>query len=264
MTRKAILDDNVEMKVTTANYRVLIPRETMLQNSEVASFIDQASAQVWMGPGRVVVMYPIAHGNFYNMVLEHPGSPPVGKWNQPAEMDKVREMFKDFASPIPTLLSLVDSCYDWAVARIPKLPTWSSSSGKVLLIGDAAHATLPNLAQGAAMCTEDAAVLAECLSRVKGASEIPKATALFEEIRKPRTERIQDVSDANSKRWSIPDGPEQEARDAKWKAPETMSENKSAKEYTEAAFRRWLFEYDAALEVCLLVSMLRGVPLFSI
>ncbi|WPH01367.1 FAD-dependent monooxygenase OpS4 [Acrodontium crateriforme] len=247
-TRKTILNDKVELKVTTANYRVLIPREKMLQNAQAAPYLHNAAAQVWMGPGRTVVMYPIAQGKFYNMVLEHPGSPPVGKWNLAMDMNAVREQFQDFAAPIPTLLSLADSCYDWAVARVPILHSWSSTSGKILLVGDAAHATLPHLAQGAAMCTEDAAVLAECLARVTDRSQIPTLTTLFQEIRKPRTERIQAASDANSKRWTIPDGPEQEARDAKWKVPSKMADGQGANEFREAAFRRWLFEYDAVAE----------------
>ena len=56
-----------------------------------------------------------------------------------------------------------------------------------MLIGDAAHATSPNMAQGAAMALEDALVLADCLRDI---SAIPDALAAFEARRRPRTDWV--------------------------------------------------------------------------
>jgi FAD-dependent urate hydroxylase len=60
-------------------------------------------------------------------------------------------------------------------------------SGRVVLIGDAAHATSPNMAQGAALALEDALVLADCLH---GGQRIPDALSAFEARRRPRTEWV--------------------------------------------------------------------------
>jgi FAD-dependent urate hydroxylase len=57
----------------------------------------------------------------------------------------------------------------------------------VVLIGDAAHATSPNMAQGAAMALEDALVLTDCLSRIPA---IPDALAAFQARRRPRTDWV--------------------------------------------------------------------------
>ena len=59
--------------------------------------------------------------------------------------------------------------------------------GSVLLIGDAAHATSPNIAEGAAMALEDGLVLAECLA---AGNEVAHAVAKFQERRRPRTQWV--------------------------------------------------------------------------
>lgn len=72
-----------------------------------------------------------------------------------------------------------------AVRALRALDSWVL--GRVLLVGDAAHATSPNMAQGAALALEDALVLAECLERV---DSIPNALAAFEARRRPRTDWV--------------------------------------------------------------------------
>lgn len=68
---------------------------------------------------------------------------------------------------------------------------WSSKDGRVVLMGDAAHATAPNIAQGAGLCIEDAACLASKLDRV----DYLKGIAEYEKERKPRAETVQFFSD---------------------------------------------------------------------
>ncbi|KAJ4147127.1 hypothetical protein LMH87_001674 [Akanthomyces muscarius] len=68
----------------------------------------------------------------------------------------------------------------WNFLDIPELGTWTSKNGRVVLIGDAAHAMRPFAARGAGSSIEDSACLAKCISR---ASSIPEGTAVFEPIR---------------------------------------------------------------------------------
>lgn len=58
------------------------------------------------------------------------------------------------------------------------LKTWVD--GNVCLTGDAAHSTLPHLAQGAAQAAEDAAVLAVVLSRISKKEDVHKALKVYE------------------------------------------------------------------------------------
>jgi 2-polyprenyl-6-methoxyphenol hydroxylase-like FAD-dependent oxidoreductase len=95
-------------------------------------------------------------------------------------------LFSGFAEPVPQLLADADRLnVHFAPIREVALGSWSR--GRVLLVGDAAHATSPNMAEGAAMALEDALVLAECLEQH---TPIPTALAAFEARRRPRTDWV--------------------------------------------------------------------------
>lgn len=68
---------------------------------------------------------------------------------------------------------------------------WTSRDNRVVLVGDAAHATAPNIAQGAGLCIEDAACLASKLNRVDYLEGIFE----YEQERKPRAKTVQNVAD---------------------------------------------------------------------
>jgi salicylate hydroxylase len=88
-------------------------------------------------------------------------------------------------------------------------------AGKVVLIGDAAHGMLQFLAQGAAMATEDAGALAECIKDLRSGGDIPRAMYYYERSRKWRGERVQSQARRNGEFIHMPDGEEQEHRDRK-------------------------------------------------
>ena len=85
-----------------------------------------------------------------------------------------------------------DECYHWALNVHPALDNWSTE--RATLIGDAAHPTLPYLAQGAAMAVEDAAVLSRAFEK---SATVPAALGLYQHNRMGRTARIVRESRAN-------------------------------------------------------------------
>jgi FAD-dependent urate hydroxylase len=102
--------------------------------------------------------------------------------------DDPGRLFAGFADPVP---GLVDSVADRDVvyrSTIEEVALGSWVSGRVVLVGDAAHATSPNMAEGAAMALEDALVLGECL---RAHEAVPAALAAFEARRRPRTDWVQ-------------------------------------------------------------------------
>jgi FAD-dependent urate hydroxylase len=101
--------------------------------------------------------------------------------------EQLRELFSEFAEPAATLLAGLDAVADIHVSTIEEVALDRWARERVVLIGDAAHATSPNMAQGAAMALEDALVLADCLQRIPA---IPGAIAAFEARRQPRTEWV--------------------------------------------------------------------------
>jgi len=115
-------------------------------------------------------------------------------WVQPGEITDVLADFRDWHPSLRALIEAADvpDIYKWALFDRPELPRWGA--GPVTLLGDACHATLPFLAQGAAMAIEDAAVLSRCLSE---GADIPGSLKRYEDLRKSRTTYVQRASQRN-------------------------------------------------------------------
>jgi 2-polyprenyl-6-methoxyphenol hydroxylase-like FAD-dependent oxidoreductase len=101
--------------------------------------------------------------------------------------ERLDELLAEFAEPAATLLDALDAAADIHVSTIQEVALDRWAHERVMLIGDAAHATSPNMAQGAAMALEDALVLTDCLRKI---SAIPDAIAEFEARRRPRTDWV--------------------------------------------------------------------------
>jgi salicylate hydroxylase len=151
---------------------------------------------VWLGPGRHFVHYPVRRGALVNCVAvverEDPGEESWSRRGDPAELAA------EFASWHGDVRGLVDAmdpatCFQWALFDRDPMPRWRR--GRLVLLGDACHPTLPFLAQGAGMAIEDARVLANCLGAHE---EIDEALARYELLRRGRTARIQEESRRNA------------------------------------------------------------------
>ena len=117
------------------------------------------------------------------------------------------------------------------------MPSWVS--GRVALLGDACHAMLPFMAQGACQSIEDAAVLARSLDSATTVG-IEAALERYQEIRLPRVSEIQRRSWKNATTYHLPDGPKQVARDA---ALASVSERGGVEAMD------WLYGYNALTAV---------------
>jgi salicylate hydroxylase/6-hydroxynicotinate 3-monooxygenase len=109
-------------------------------------------------------------------------------------MDELRAAYAGFHSDVQAVLRACPACHKWAILERDPLPSWRS--GRVVILGDAAHPMTPYMAQGAATALEDAAVLTRCL--MESAGDVADAFDAFEQLRKPRTSRIQAISSANT------------------------------------------------------------------
>jgi 2-polyprenyl-6-methoxyphenol hydroxylase-like FAD-dependent oxidoreductase len=114
-------------------------------------------------------------------------STPVHDTPERVPPERLDELFAEFAEPAATLLDALDAAVDIYVSTIEEVALDRWARERVVLIGDAAHATSPNMAQGAAMALEDALVLTDCLRKI---SAIPDAIAAFEARRRPRTDWV--------------------------------------------------------------------------
>jgi FAD-dependent urate hydroxylase len=112
---------------------------------------------------------------------------------------RLRELFGDFGGPVPAILEAIETVQ---VARTDEVAIDSWSRGPVVLVGDAAHATTPTLAQGAAMSFEDAVVLGEVLRATPG--DIPAALRTYESRRRPRCEHVREQTRERDRTRDVP------------------------------------------------------------
>jgi salicylate hydroxylase len=172
-----------------AAWRLTLPTETLPDG-----FMGQVMS-VWMGPGRHVVCYYLRGGNLLNFVgLVETDEVSEESWNSRFPWENLKRDFEGWHPDIQTIIDKADrnQCFRWSLYYRPPIDNWSSQ--RVTMLGDAVHATLPYLAQGAAMAIEDGAVLTRALQLRESVSD---ALRLYQRNRIDRTSRIVKGSGAN-------------------------------------------------------------------
>lgn len=123
------------------------------------------------------------------------------------------------------------------------MSSWTHPAGRFVLLGDACHATLPYLAQGAAMAVEDGAVLGGLLAGVgrEDKENLHPVLMEYENLRKKRTTGVVRGSSQLREIFHMRDGPEQEERDRRYRGPAEGS----PMPWRNPKVQKWLFGYDA-------------------
>lgn len=194
-TRRTLLGGQAALHKGRTAWRTLLPWNS------VAGLLALDRVSVLFGPGFHLVCYPLPHRKQVNLVLflksttEEPAAQPT----LPASTHK--------SAHVAALLSA--AAKNWTAWPLYTATTSSWFKGNIGLAGDAAHATVPFQAQGAAMGIEDAAVLAALLVRHDNAEG---AFARYQDIRFGRVQRVQRVSEMNGRIFHM-GGPFRLARD---------------------------------------------------
>jgi salicylate hydroxylase len=164
-----------------------------------------------MGPGRHFIHYLMRDKRLVNLVavLEH-DSWTRESWTDRGHLADAQAAFQGWHPQLRAILAAADDTFLTALFDRPPLERWSV--GRVTLLGDACHPMLPFMAQGAAQAIEDGATLTACLTQA--GPDIAEALRRYEQLRIPRTSRLQALSAANKTRLHLPDGPQQHQRDA--------------------------------------------------
>jgi salicylate hydroxylase len=158
----------------------------LLDLADVPSAIASDCVTLWLCAGGHVVHYPVSNWRKFNVVAAVESAPPASGWSAPGEAGPLLAHFDRADEALQELLGKPRTWLLWPGADLAELPRWTRE--RLALIGDAAHASLPYLAQGAVMALEDAATLAEALA---AEPDCTRALALYEARRRPRTARIQ-------------------------------------------------------------------------
>ncbi|KAJ7079631.1 hypothetical protein B0H15DRAFT_858508 [Mycena belliarum] len=201
-------------------YRVTLPAAKLGGIPELEEIITVPRNNHWLGPHGTILSYllqgqdePLINFVFTCDVNELDLPPGVDQRMGTAQ--EVRNSFRGWDPRIETMLGHVKDVLYWRLYTHEPLTSWSHPSHRVVLIGDAAHAMTPYLAQGAAMGIEDAAILGGILShpRYSSPSTLATALALYERLRIRRATKVAAAS--VDSRWftQMEDGERQRERD---------------------------------------------------
>jgi salicylate hydroxylase len=236
--REAVVDSAPARFSGLCSYRGLIPID---QAPELA---QREVVTVWLGPGRHFVHYPVSAGKLVNVV----GTVPAGEWREetwsaPGRVEDLAAEFADWHEQVRQVIEAIDETSIFALHDREPLERWSN--GRVVLLGDAAHAMIQFFAQGAGQAIEDAVILAGCLREAGGGDmeAITAALERYEAIRRPRATKVQQLSRTRGEAWPkgegwhLPDGPEQRERDERFAEADPLSTN------------AWLYGHDVEDEL---------------
>ena len=169
---------------------------TLLNGSDVPEQVLEPTGHIqWVGPGCHLLAYKIRQGKLINVVTQEDTDKWVEEgWSTRGDPDEMRLSFPNPEPRLEKLLSLVTACSKWGLFTRSLTQNWGR--GRVQLIGDAAHAMLPNAGQGACQAFEDSYILARWLDACRDPAE---AFANFRRVRIPRVHGVQRLSFANAR-----------------------------------------------------------------
>jgi salicylate hydroxylase len=181
--------------------------------------------QMWMGESKHFLVFPVRAGQLLNYVGFVPSGTSVREsWSAPGEPAALAAHFAGWDLAIGEVIAAISgpggSGFQWGMYDRAPLPRWSS--GRLTLLGDAAHPMLPHLGQGVNQAVEDAVALATLLGACTSSADVPRALAAYEGLRRDRTARVQLGSRRNGAGY-----------------------DSSGSQLTD---RRWIYEYDAWAE----------------
>jgi salicylate hydroxylase len=163
-------------------YRGLVP-------SELVPEWPPARWEMWVGPSKHFLVYPVRSGELINYVGFVPADQEMKEsWSAAGDPDMLRQEFAGWDARIAALLKHVKHTFRWALYDRDPLPLWTR--GRLSLLGDAAHPMLPHLGQGANQSIEDGMALAVILSRADRKSA-PAALLAYEKLRRERVAQVQ-------------------------------------------------------------------------
>lgn len=156
-TRARIVDDGGPRATGHVVYRGLVPIDQIANQQYVNSMV------VHVGPGCHLVQYRLRGGTVMNNVATFE-SPAFKRWEHDyGGIEELKSAYVQCCPQVQDLLKYFSLDKNWLLHDLQPATNWTD--GNVTLLGDAAHAALQYLAQGAIMAMEDAVVLADALER---------------------------------------------------------------------------------------------------
>lgn len=243
----------------------------MKEDPSTQELMETEPYHVTFGPERTIVSWNMTYRRAYHLQLcdynygngeaygtvDPPDSPLI---SMVTDISGLRKHWSDWG---PRWRRIIDSTTEyakWKIAEMPPMDSYTSSIGRIWLLGDACHAVKPFAGQGANMAFEDAESIATLLTNVASSDELSRAAQVYSKVRISRLAGLRTIIEGNVRRFGMADGEAQRKRDAKLKALdiEATASAELGKAQTpvnvldrlsgEDGFT-WLKEYNATTEV---------------
>jgi salicylate hydroxylase len=168
-------------------YRGLIPSQRLTWAKDIGGKMT-----MWLGKGRSFLCYPVSSGRLINMVAFVPTNlESEESWTAPGDLKALAAEYAGWDDPVLETIGALDQTFRWGIYDRAPLPYWST--GRMTLLGDAAHPMVPHLGQGAAQAIEDGFTLAVLLEGAKR-QDVPRRLKAYERLRLERTSQIRTMA----------------------------------------------------------------------
>lgn len=209
---KGVLDKRVSVNIT-------VPTDVMRQHKDLVQLTVSPEWSLWLGDDcamhGLLTVDPQSSKKEYGIVMHVPtdGKPSQNSWARSQPLDEKFLKLDRFEPRIQKLVRLAQTMTPTGHTIYEPFDNWVHESGKVVLVGEAAHPLMPNGSHNAAMSIEDAMTLSTLFSLPASKSHTSVLLSAFEELRQPRCAATQ-ASELRKRDFiCLPLGPEQQARD---------------------------------------------------
>ncbi len=199
----------------------------------------RGDVQVHMAPRSHIVSYPLRSGAMINLVAVQERTLWADEgWSHRDDPANLRAAFAGAAPQVQDMLASVGDVHIWGLFRHPVAENWWGTG--CALLGDAAHPTLPFLAQGANMALEDAWALRAALS---GAGSLDARLAQYQKARRTRALKVIEAANSNAWRYHLAHGPLRFAAHTALGLGSRLAPSVMLKQFD------WLYGYDITSEL---------------
>ena len=209
-------------------WRAVVPMEKLPPR------LAQMVGTNWLGPRGHVLHYPVRRGELMNYIsLVERDDWQIESWTVAGTRSELANDYRGWHADVHAIIANIETPYKWALMVREPMPQWSQ--GRITLLGDACHPTLPFLGQGGVMALEDGYVVAACLQRYF--TDPAKALGRYEELRKERSAAVVRAAHENRKQVFSPALADKDAIAVS-----------VAREWQQVRLRErfeWLYAYDA-------------------
>ncbi|KAJ6526912.1 hypothetical protein DFH09DRAFT_1152145 [Mycena vulgaris] len=224
MGREGAVSGRDDVPTGLAVYSTIIPKGLIVTDPDLGSFYEHPQSTLSMGSKRAAVTSTVGEDDDTFLWVFTPDGSQDGTWTRHADR-KMAEILGSCDPQIRKLSALAGYSACIQIKDHYKLESWVSESGRVLVLGEAAHPSPPIALHAYSVSLEDGAFIGKVFSHTRDRERIPEFLHAFEEHRKPRCARILEMEMGYIDLITLPDGEKQLARDDMMRANHAVGRN---------------------------------------